>query len=166
MPFALLVIGITLIVVAVRNTQDEFIVMLYRDFTGPGNFLYWVVALVVVGSIGYIPKLKGLSDAFLVLILLSLVLSKGNPDKSVNPSGGFFKLFTDALADIQNPQAPPAQKTATGGLIDKLGGLIPPATRGTGPNGSWTGQDKIDMGRQPVSCPPGMTYRGPLLGCR
>lgn len=96
MPFALLIIGLTLITVAVRNTQEEFIGLVYGDFTGPGNFFWWVVALVMVGSIGYVQKLKGLSDALLILILLALVLSRGDPKK-----GDFFGKFLGAIKSTQ-----------------------------------------------------------------
>ena len=59
MPFALLFIGILLVVVGVRNMAAPFIALLGGDFSGPDNFLYWVVALVIIGAVGYIPKAKG-----------------------------------------------------------------------------------------------------------
>lgn len=99
MPFALLMIGIVLVTVAVRNTQDVFIALLKNDFSGQGNFFYWVAALLIIGMIGMIPKLKPVSDAFLLLILLALFLTRGNPSM---PGGGFFNEFLAALKGTQN----------------------------------------------------------------
>lgn len=98
MPFALLTIGIVLIVVAVRGTQEEFIGLVKGDFSGPGNFFWWVVALLAVGSIGYVDRLKPISDGLLLLILLALVLTRGSPSY---PGGGFFQQFTAALQGTQ-----------------------------------------------------------------
>lgn len=167
MSFALLIIGITLIVAAVRDTQRDLISLLYGDFTGQGNFWFWIAAILIIGAVGYIPRLKPISDGFLVIVLLVLVLSKGDPKK--NAGGGFFKMFTEALAGTTQAAAPnqgvaDAITGAIGGVTGRPG--APAANRGSGPDGSWTAQDKIEMSRQPVSCPAGMTYQGPLLGCR
>lgn len=94
MSFALLIIGITLVVAAVRNTQNTLITLLQTDFTGANNFWYWIVALLAVGAIGYVPKLKPLSDGLIVIILLALILTRANPKA---PRGGFFQQFTEAL---------------------------------------------------------------------
>jgi hypothetical protein len=95
MPFALLVIGVVLIVSAINGTQSQLVLMLRRDFTGTGNFVYWLAALLAIGAIGYIEKLKPVSDGFLVLVILVLLLSRGNP--KFNSAGGFFKQLTTAL---------------------------------------------------------------------
>jgi hypothetical protein len=100
MPFALLIIGIVLLVSAARNTQDDLFTLVKGDFTGQANFIFWVVSLLIIGAIGYIPKLKPISTGFLVLVLLVLFLSKGNPNNAA--SGGFFQKFTAALQGTQN----------------------------------------------------------------
>jgi len=87
MPFVLIAVGLLLIVVAFRGTQDQFFSLLKGDLTGSNNFFYWVVSILVVGAIGYIPKLKGVSDAFLVLIMLVLFIS----------NKGFFSQFNAQL---------------------------------------------------------------------
>jgi len=94
MPFALLIIGLMLITVSIRNTQDTFIGLVKGDFQGTGNFWWWVVALVVIGMLGNIKTIKPVMDGLLVLILLALVLSRGNPQ---NAGGGFFKQFVTAI---------------------------------------------------------------------
>lgn len=94
MAFALLIIGTILIVATVRNTQDSLIAQVAKDFTGPSNFIYWIVAILIIGAVGYVEKLKPLSDGFLILVLLVLFLKKGNPQ---GVGGGFFTQFTAAL---------------------------------------------------------------------
>jgi hypothetical protein len=111
MAFALLIIGLALVIVTVRNTQDTFTKRVGNDFTGPGNFLYWIVAIMIIGAIGYVPKAKPVSDLFLVLVLLVLFLKKGNPN--FNSSGGFFTQFTNALKNTTG---------STSGVTVKIGG--------------------------------------------
>lgn len=89
MPFVLIIAGIILLTVAVRNTQDDFFHLLQGDFTGQNNFIYWVIAILVIGAIGYVPKLKPVSVAFLTLVVLVLLLKKGE---------GFFDSFNRQIA--------------------------------------------------------------------
>ena len=102
MPFALLSIGILLLVVAVRDQQQAFVALVGGDFSGPGNFLYWVVALALVGAIGYIPKAKPISTLFIVLILLVLLLKRGNTSGT---GGGVFQQLWAALGTTNQPSA-------------------------------------------------------------
>lgn len=101
MAFALLFLGVMMIVSAIRNTHCALVALIANDFSGQNNFLYWVVALILIGSVGYIEKLKPISDGLLVLVLLALVLSRGNP--KFNSAGGFFKQFTAALGTSTKP---------------------------------------------------------------
>lgn len=117
MPFALLFIGILLVVVAVRNMQAPFLALLGGDFSGQGNFFYWIVALILVGVIGYLPKAKPVSDGLLVLILLALVLATGKPGAA---RGGLFKELTTALSSANNPSS----GAITGGTASNLGSAI------------------------------------------
>lgn len=81
-------------VASVRNKQDDLFALVKSDFTGSNNFIFWVVSIFIIGSIGYIPKLKPFSTGFLVLVVLVLVLTRGNPNSL---GGGFFQKFTQAL---------------------------------------------------------------------
>lgn len=102
MPFVLLIIGLILITAGVRNTvsgSDGLFSLVQGDFTGQNNFIYWFLSIVVIGSIGYIPKLKGLSTAFLALIILVLFLKTGNPNGT---NGGFFAQFMSAIKGTQS----------------------------------------------------------------
>lgn len=88
MPFILIGIGVLLVVLAVKGTQRKFLALLVGDFTGKGNFIYWVISILVVGALGYIPRLKVLSDSFLFLILLVLFIS----------NRGFFNQFNSQVS--------------------------------------------------------------------
>lgn len=117
MPFALLIIGVVLLVSGVRGTQDTLFGLLKGDFTGDTNFFYWFISIIIIGVIGYIPKLKPVSTAFLVLIIMVLFLTKGQ----TGSGGGFFQQFTSALQGTQTgstnnstaPQSTLAQQSAS-----------------------------------------------------
>jgi hypothetical protein len=83
MPFALIIIGLVLVVSAVRDTTGDLVTVVKGDFTGPNNFSYWLVAMLIIGGLGYVPSLEKLSRLFLVLVVLGLFLSHG----------GFFEQF-------------------------------------------------------------------------
>lgn len=87
MPFALVTIGLILIVVGAKGTQREFGSELRADFTGPGNFTFWIASVGAVGALGYVESLKTFSRAFMALIIVSMILS----------NRGFFQKFMEAL---------------------------------------------------------------------
>lgn len=95
MPFALLLVGLLLLISGVRNTQDTLFSTVKGDFTGQNNFIYWFVAILIIGSVGYIPKLKPISTGFLALVIVVLFLKKGN---STGAGGGLFAQLTSALS--------------------------------------------------------------------
>lgn len=101
MAFALVFIGLILIVTGSRNTYAGFGAQLQSDFTGSNNFITWIVALGVVGALGYIKNLRTFSHYFMALIIVGLFLS----------NGGFFQNFQKALAT--GPTAPTAAATPT-----------------------------------------------------
>ena len=84
MPFALILAGIALILVGYQGTQTQFFALLEGDIP---KFTVWGVAIFIIGAIGYIPKAKDLSNAFLVLVILGLFIS----------NRGFFKNFNQAI---------------------------------------------------------------------
>lgn len=123
MPFVLLILGVVFLVSSVKGTQGQLGTLLQGDFTGQNNFVYWVVVILLIGSLGYIPKLKTLSVSFLVLVLLVLVLTRGNPVK--NTGGGFFQQFTTQIASTKTatPATPTTPQTAA--TTTSLSSLIP-----------------------------------------
>lgn len=87
-------IGALLLLVAVRGTESDSAQgagdgkglwpLLKNDFEPgqQGNFLAWLVAILVIGAIGYIPQLEGVSTLFIALLIAVLVMSavKKNPN--------------------------------------------------------------------------------------
>lgn len=91
MPFFFILIGFGLLVIGYRGTQKELFALLEKDFSGPGNFFVFALGIFVVGLVGYVPKLKGLSNAFLGLIIVVMILS----------NKGFFNSL---MAQVQSTQ--------------------------------------------------------------
>lgn len=102
MPFALAIIGIALLIAGVRNKQDVLFALLKGDFTGENNFIFWAVSILIIGAIGYIPKLKPISTAFLALLIVVLFLKKGT---------GFFARLGQAVGSttVLNPNVTKGQ---------------------------------------------------------
>lgn len=104
MPFILVTTGLLMIVTGARNTFGAMGKQIASDFTGPGNFTYWLLSVGAVGAVGYASPLRKFSIMFMTLILLALILSHG----------GFFDQFFAAVK--KGPVAPKAAEgTAQGG---------------------------------------------------
>lgn len=92
MPFVLIAIGALILVTVIRGTQGQLASLLKGDFTGSNSFWRWIIAIGIIGAVGYLPKLKPVSDGFLVLVLLVLFISNrgifGSGSQSFN--GQFF----------------------------------------------------------------------------
>ena len=93
MPFVLIVAGIVLLIAAVRNTQGQLFYLVQGDFIGPNNFIYWLLSILIIGAIGYVPRLKPISDAFLILVILVLFLKTCPKSAGPECKGGFFDQF-------------------------------------------------------------------------
>lgn len=118
MPLALFTIGMMLIITGFQNTYQAMGKQIQSDFTGPGNFFYWLIAITVVGSVGYIKGLQGFSNAFLSLIVMAIFLNKNNKD--------FFSKFTSSLSGGSttpvNPIGAPLPAASSGGSGSTSGG--------------------------------------------
>lgn len=90
MPIFILIVGILLIVVGINNKIPDLVALVKEDFRPTENvagFHVWIIAIFVAGSLGYIKELKPVANAFLTLIIISLLLS----------NKGFFAQFTSAI---------------------------------------------------------------------
>jgi len=76
-----------MIVSGSRDTYAAFGKQIVSDFTGQGNFLYWVASIGAIGALGYVPALQKFSRGFIVLIIVAMVIR----------NGGVFDQFTQAL---------------------------------------------------------------------
>lgn len=104
MPFALIFIGLILIVTGLEGTEKDLGAQLKTDFSGQGSYLYWGVAIVAAGSVGYIDSLKRFSDTFMALLLISLLLHNG---------GVFSNLVSGLKSGVTNPETLPADSNAS-----------------------------------------------------
>lgn len=92
MPLVLILLGLMTIDTAARGTEHEFARQLGQDF-GNTQFWSWAAAIAILGAIGYAPKLRKISDAAMLLVILVLVLKNGG-------------LFAQAAKLITSPPTP------------------------------------------------------------
>lgn len=83
MPFFLLIAGIILIVAAYRKKQGDLFALLKDDLFGDSNFIMWSLSIVLLVSLGYIKQLKPITDAFLVLIILVIIVRNYRNNKDI-----------------------------------------------------------------------------------
>lgn len=92
MPFVLLGVAIVFLVTGVRGTQDDLIALLKDDFTGKDNFFVFFAAILFIGALGYIEDIKPLSDAFLLLVIVTIIIS----------NKGLFNKFQTQFAALKS----------------------------------------------------------------
>lgn len=112
MPFVLIVAGVVLLIAAVRGPScgavpchQLLFYLLAKDFTGPNNFIFWFISILIIGAVGYIPKMKPISDGFLVLVIVSLFVRKNGQGQS------FITAFENQIGSTT--AAKPAVTTGT-----------------------------------------------------
>lgn len=99
MPLFLIAVAAVFLIAAVRGTltakdssHPGLLNLLQGDFIGQNNYLIWIGAIGLIGSVGYIKVLQPVANAMLVLVLLVLFLSHK----------GFFEQFTSAVLTTQS----------------------------------------------------------------
>lgn len=115
MPFALIFVGLILVTAGVRQKTGDLYTLVKGDIessSGQTGYLYWMVAILIIGAVGYIENLKPFSRAFMALVIVILFLKTGNP---LGTGGGFFAQFQAGLGStpastsdvsIETPLAP------------------------------------------------------------
>lgn len=110
MPFIVLLFGIVLVISGVRGNSTKLFDLISEEFKGQNNFGIWLFALFVIGALGYIKVLKPLSDAFLFLVVLVIVLAN-------NKNGtGFFANLNQIIANPGNNSMLPTGPNMMGGI--------------------------------------------------
>jgi hypothetical protein len=99
MPIALVIIGVFLLVAAVRwdSGGSEVWTLLRSDLEGKsvttgkqtGNFFAWAAAIILIGAVGYVDELKPVANTMLALVIVVLLLSN---------NGFFAQLQKDITA--------------------------------------------------------------------
>ena len=98
MPFVFLIVGAVMVTAGVRGQSQNLLKLLKGDLAGTDSYLSWIVAILLIGSLGYIEALRPVSRAFLALVLIVILLKAGNPK---GQGGGFFNQFETAINQIQ-----------------------------------------------------------------
>lgn len=96
MPIFFMIVGVLLIIVGVNDKMRELGALVKEDFSpsgGQASFASWLVAIFVIGSLGYIKSMKPVANAFLVLVVTVMILANNRR----GTGGGFFDNFTNAL---------------------------------------------------------------------
>jgi len=92
MPIAAIILGAMLIDLAFRGTEHLFAAQLGKDFGQGTQFLSWAAAVLILGSIGYVPALSKVSTLLNALVIVALVLRNGG-------------LFAQIAGVIEHPPA-------------------------------------------------------------
>jgi hypothetical protein len=78
MPILFGLFGIVLIVAGVRgaitNGNPSLVSLVKDDFTGNDPFWKWMLAILLIGAIGYIPDMRPISRGFMALVIVVFVL--------------------------------------------------------------------------------------------
>lgn len=97
MAFVFILVGAVVLTAGVRGTQGDLWKAVQKDFSpsmqqpGQSSFLSWVAAILIIGAIGYVKELRGISHGFLALVLIAMVIKayKQNPQ--------IFQQFNSSL---------------------------------------------------------------------
>jgi len=99
MPFFLLIIGAIFLIAAIRGNQGDLFDLLKDDFSGKDNFILWVMAIVIIVAVGNIKAIRPVSDAFLGLVILVIVVA------NYKKGGNLFNSFLQQVKDGTKTQS-------------------------------------------------------------
>ena len=114
MPFVFGIFGVLFIVAGVRGKTSDLVALIKDDFSGQPNYFEWMIAIFMVGAIGYVDELRTISRMFLTLLILGLLFS----DYRSNPA--LFQQFTQQeTAPLQDASATATpQQTSASNAFD------------------------------------------------
>ena len=87
MPLLFIVLGIVFILTGIKGDATALWELVQGDFSGPNNFVYWAMAVGVLGALGYVESLQKLSRLFIILVIIVLLLD----------NKGFFVHFQEFI---------------------------------------------------------------------
>jgi hypothetical protein len=125
MAIFLVVIGVLIVSAGLRNTQGQLGNLIVSDFSGEGNFWYFICGIFIAGSLGYYAPFRDSSRLLIGLILLVFVLS----------NNGLWAQLENALSN-------PLPANATGTSAVSPSGTSAVSSSNPNPNGaSQTGEN-------------------------
>jgi hypothetical protein len=137
-----LLIGLILIAAAIRGTQGALFSALGTDLPA---YVVWAAALVAVGSLGFVPGLKGPSRALLALVIVVLILNN-------------YQAILAGFAAVSSPTS----GTAAGNAAP-AGAASPPVTQAGAATSTW-GAAAASAGANPFGISPSASQWGAALG--
>jgi hypothetical protein len=118
MPIVFGIIGVTLVAAGVRGQTAQLTALLKADFTGSPSYVRWMVAILLIGAIGYIQDLRTISRLFMAIVLVGLLFS----------NRGFFAQFTKQTESVPTPTPSSATPGATQGSSSSILSGLPNLT--------------------------------------
>jgi hypothetical protein len=138
MAYALFIIGAVLILTGAKDTYKALGSQLYTDFVGSGGgFVYWLVAVGIIGAVGYYAPWKTFSRVFIILLIIVFIvankgvfaqlqqaLQQGPIQAATNtpPLPDSIPLHLSGLGGSPIPIKLEGQGGGAGGLTSMLGG--------------------------------------------
>jgi len=127
MPILFGLFGLILIVAGVRgrvNSGTPSLVSLVKDdFTGTNPFWKWMLAILLIGAVGYIPNLRPISRGFMALVIVVFLLSnQGLFTQLTNTfkSGTLTETGTKAASETGTNTGQSLNSEQTGQLMNVL----------------------------------------------
>jgi hypothetical protein len=75
MAWGFILVGALLLVAAWKKKHGELFDLLKDDFTGEGNFVYWVLAIIALIALGTFRPIRPITDGFLGLVVLVIIIA-------------------------------------------------------------------------------------------
>jgi hypothetical protein len=75
MAWGFILVGALLLVAAWKKKQGDLFALLKDDFTGEGNFIYWVLAIIALIALGTFRPIRPITDGFLGLVVLVIIIA-------------------------------------------------------------------------------------------
>ena len=120
MPILFGLFGIILVIAGLRNriTQGNpsLVSLLKDDFSGNDPFWKWMLAILIIGAIGYIPNLRPISRGLMALVIIVFLLS--NQGVFTQLTAVFKQSNTDSTTNTSTSMG-----TQADSLINKLANL-------------------------------------------
>lgn len=106
MPLVILVFAVIILFSAINNKLSDLSALVKEDWQPSKgvSFGVWLLAIVVIGVIGYYKPLKAFSNTFLVLVFVAIIIS----------NKGFYSQFASAF-NFKFAATPGTNSTTGGG---------------------------------------------------
>lgn len=107
MPFALILFAALFITAGIKGCEDDLYAALKSDFTGDKNFFIWTVAVIFIVALGNVKTLRPVSNAFLGLVIIVVILQNGKQG-----------LFANFISQIKSGTSGQGNSGSSGSILD------------------------------------------------